>query len=66
MGGELAESCALKTVVITPKGGGTNLKVIGLVEVLWMAISTIINHQISSSIPFHDALHGFRVGRESG
>ena len=35
-------------------------------EVLWKAISGIINHQISSSIQFHDALHGFCAGRGTG
>ena len=55
--------CACKTVVMIPKGGGTNFRVIGLVEVLWEAIFVIINCRISSSIQFHDALHGFCAGR---
>ena len=42
-------------------GGGTNFRGIGLVEVLWKAISGIINCWISSSIQFHDTLHGFRA-----
>ena len=33
-GGELAASCAWQTVVMTPKGEGTNFRGIGIVEVL--------------------------------
>ena len=53
-------------MVIIPKGGGTDFRGIGLVEVLWKAISGIIYCQISSSIQFHDALHGFCAGRGTG
>ena len=49
-----------------PNGGGTDFKGIGLVEVPWKAIPGIINYRISSSIQFHDALHGFCAGRETG
>ena len=64
--GELVESCSCQTVVMISKGVGTNFRGIGLVEVLWKVISGIINHRISSSIQFHDALHGFRMGRGTG
>ena len=52
--------------VMIPKGGGTKFIGIGLVEVLWKAISGIINCRISSSIQFHDALHGFCAERGTG
>ena len=42
-GGELAAPFAWQTVVMIPKGGGTDFSGIGLVEVLWKAISIIIN-----------------------
>ena len=38
-GGELAAPCACHTVVMIPKGRGTNFRGIVLVEVLWKAIS---------------------------
>ena len=60
-GGELAAPCTLQMVVMIPKGGGTDFRGIGLVKVLWKAIYGIINRLISSSIQFHDALHGFQV-----
>ena len=51
---------------MTPKGGGNDFRGIGLMEVLWKAISGIINRRLSSSIQFHDALHGFCAGRVTG
>ena len=65
-GGEPAEPCAWQTVVITPKGGGTNFRGIGLVEVLCKAISGIINRRLLSAIQLHEALHGFHAGRGTG
>ena len=55
--------CVWQTVVMIPKGGGNDFRGIVLVEVLWKAISGIINQRISSSIQFHDDLHGFCAGR---
>ena len=46
-----------------PKLVGTDFRGIGMVEVLWKAIYGIINFWISSSIQFHDSLHGFCAGR---
>ena len=46
-----------------PKGRGAGFRGIGLVEVLWKAISGIINLWILSSIQPHDALHVFCSGR---
>ena len=65
-GVEIVTSCAWKTVVMIPKGGGTNFRGIGLVEVLWKAISGINNCRTSSSIQFHDDLHGFCAGIGTG
>ena len=65
-GGEIAALCAFQMVVMIPKGGDTNFRVIGLVEVLWKAISGIINRRLSSSIQFHDALNGFCTDRGTG
>ena len=53
-------------MVVIPRGGGTNFRGIGLVEVMWKVISIIINRRLSSSIQFHDVLHGFHVGRGTG
>ena len=65
-GGETVASCAWQTLVTIHKGVGTDSRRIGLVEVLWKSISGIINRRILSSIQFHDSLHGFIAGRETG
>ena len=65
-GGEIAALCAFQMVVMIPKGGDTNFRVIGLVEVLWKAISAIINRRLSSSIQFHDIMRRFHAGRVTG
>ena len=53
-------------LVIIPEGGGTNFRGIGLMEVMWKAISRIINCQLFSSIHFYDVLHSFFEGRGTG
>ena len=65
-GGVLTAPCAWQMVGMILEGGVTDFRGIGLVEVLWKAISGIINCQILSSIQFHDALHGFHAGRGTG
>ena len=45
---------------------GTNFRVIGLVEILWKAISGIINRRLLSSVQFHNPLRGFRAWRGMG
>ena len=49
-----------------PRVGGTYFRVIGLVGVIWKEISGIIYCRLSSSIHFHDVLHGFCAGRGTG
>ena len=63
-GGELTAPCDWQMVVIIPNGGVTNFRGIVLVEVLWKAISNIINLRILSSIQFHDSLLAFAQGKE--
>ena len=52
-------------VVLIPKGKG-DYRGIGLVEVMWKAVAVILNRRITSSITFHDVLHGLRAGRGTG
>ena len=35
-------------------------------EVVWKVVAGIINRRFTSSITYHDALHGFRTGRGTG
>ena len=60
--GTLATECTWQTVVLIPKGKG-DFRGIGLVEVLWKAITSLLNHQLTAVISFHDTLHGFWAGR---
>ena len=53
------------TVVLLPKGNG-DYRGIGLLEIGWKVIESIINRRIASKVIFHDALHGFRAKRGTG
>ena len=35
-------------------------------EVMWKVVAVILNRRFTSSITFHDILHGFRAGRGTG
>ena len=52
--------CMWQKVVLIPKGNG-EFVVIGLVKVLWKALSGVINRQIGVVVQFHNVLHGFRA-----
>ena len=59
--GKLAEDATWQAVVLIPKGK-KDYQYIGLVEVIWKVVATILNFRLTASITFHDFLHGFRVG----
>ena len=46
--------------------GAEGLPGIGLVEVMWKVVAAILNRRFTSSITYHDDLHGFRAGRGTG
>ena len=54
-----------QAVVLIPKGK-KDYQGIGLVEVMWKVVATILNRHLTASITFHDFLHGFRAGRGTG
>ena len=58
---DLAEEATWKAVVLIPKGKG-DYRGIGLVEVMWKGVAVVLNRRFTSSITFHDVLHGFRAG----
>ena len=62
---ELAEEETLQAVVLISKGK-KDYWGIGLVEVMWKVVAAILNRRFTSSITYHDALHGFRAGRGTG
>jgi hypothetical protein len=48
-------------MVILPKPDGSS-QGIGLLEVLWNLLMSIIDGHLKAAISFHDALHGFQPG----
>ena len=49
-------------MVILPK----DYRGIGLMEVMWKVVVTILNLQLTASIAFHKFLHGFWAGGVTG
>ena len=63
--GDLAEEATWQAVVLIPKGK-KDYRGISLVEVMWKVVAAILNRRFTSSITYHDVLHGFRAGRGTG
>ena len=55
--GVLEEEATWQAVVLTPKGK-KDYRGIGFVEVVWKVLAAILNHRFTSSITYHDVLHG--------
>ena len=64
--GKLAKECMWKTIFLISKGNSGNFRGVGLVEVLWKTMSSLLNQRITAAITLHDVLHGFRAGRGIG
>ena len=60
--GRLVEENMWQTVVLIPKGEGDYCD-IGLVELMWKVVAENLNCRLTSSITFHDFLHGFWASR---
>ena len=59
------EESTWKAVVLIPKGGGDYYG-IGRVEVVWKVMAVILNFLLTTSIDFHNVLHGFWECRGTG
>ena len=59
--GTLAEEFTCQIVILIPKCKGDFLG-IGLIEVLWKSIASLLNRRLMAAIPFHDMLHRFWAG----
>ena len=62
---DLAEESTWQVVVLIRKGKG-DYRGICLVEVMWKVVAVILNRRFTSSITFHDVLHGSQVGCGTG
>ena len=49
-----------QVVVLIPKMEG-NCHVIGLVEAVWKVVTVVLNFYLTTSIAFHNVLHGFQA-----
>ena len=56
--GELPTALPWSAMVLLPKGSG-GYRGIGLLELLWKLLTSIIDAQIKACVVFHDTLHGF-------
>ena len=63
--GVLAEEATWQAVVLIPKGK-KDYRGIGLVELVWKVVAAILNRRFTSSITYHNALHGFMSDRGMG
>ena len=63
IGQPLPKSFGIGILVLIPKGVPDQYRGIALLEVIYKLVSAIINRRLTSRIAFHDAVHGFRVGR---
>ena len=63
--GKLVEEVTWQAVVLIPEGKKEYWG-IGLVEVMWKVVASILNRRFTASITYHDFLHGFRADRGTG
>ena len=64
--GTLAKEITWQTVVLIPKGSSGDFRGIGLVKVLWKAVTNLLNRRLTSAIKFHYALHKLLEVRGTG
>jgi hypothetical protein len=64
--GELPQACNVAVLVLIPKPASNEHRGIGLLEVVWKLISSVINGRMKAAINFDDSIHGFREQRGTG
>ena len=64
--GKIPEALTNAVLVLIPKNEVNQFRGIGLLEVVWKLIASIINKRLMRNIEFHDGIHGFRPGRGTG
>ena len=56
--GNLAKECTFQTVFLIPKRK-VEFRGVGLVEVLWKEVASLLNLWLTVAITYPDVLHGF-------
>ena len=64
--GTLSKESIWQIVVLIPKEAIRDFRGVVLVEVLWKAVTSLLNRRLTAAITFHDVLHGFWAGRGTG
>ena len=57
--------CTWNILVHLLNGKG-DVRVIGIMEVLWKTVSVVINRQIGAELNNHNVIHGLRAGLDIG
>ena len=63
--GVLTEEATWQAVVLIPKGGGNYCGRV-LVGMVWKVVKVILNHRFTTSITYHNSIHGFWLGCGTG
>jgi hypothetical protein len=53
-------------LALIPKSDSSQMRGIGLMEIIWKTITKIMNDRINENVKFHDGLHGCVPGRGTG
>ena len=60
--GSIPEELVWTVLVLIPKGNAD----IGLIEVVWKVVGTMIDTRIKSVVQLHNVLYGYHTGRGRG
>jgi hypothetical protein len=63
--GEIPTAMSYTVCVLLPKADG-GVRGLGLLEVVWKIIASILAEHMNSTIKWHDCIHGFRAERGTG
>ena len=61
--GEVPQAFKYGTLVLIPKAEQGKYRGIALLESVYKLISGLINNRVTTSVRYHDSIHGFRAGR---
>ena len=62
----LAKESTWQTVVLIFKRAIRDFRGIGMVEVLWNTVTSLLNRQLTTAINLHDVMHRFLVRQRKG
>ena len=63
--GEIPQGMAHSVCVLLPKPDG-GVRGLGLLEIVWKVVASILTVRLNAGIRWHDSIHGFRTARGTG